>query len=245
MQKILSYPISFIFGSLFFIALCIFHPIQWICLRFFGYHAHKQSVAILNWFLMRCTNILGTTYRIKGHENLPTDQPIILVCNHQSMYDIPPVFWHMRKYHPKYISKKELGKGIPSVSFNLRHGGSVLIDRKDAKQATMAIAKFGEYIEETKRMAVIFPEGTRSRTGKPKPFQSKGLKVLFKKIPSAIVVPMTINNSWKMQRYGSFPLGLGNRLQFQIHQPIRLADHPDHDVLISQIEQTIVQDVKL
>lgn len=159
------------------------------------------------------------------------------------MYDIPPVFWYMRKYHPKYVSKKELGKGIPSVSFNLKHGGSVLIDRKDAEQAVAAISNFGNYIEETKRMAVIFPEGTRSRTGKPKPFQSKGLLVLFKKVPSAVVVPMTINNSWKMQRYGAFPLGLGNRLKFQIHQPLVLKDYTDHEALISKIEEIVTRDI--
>ena len=69
--------------------------------------------------------------------------PLIIVSNHQSMNDIPPIIWYMRKYHPKFVSKIELGKGIPSVSYNLRHGGSALIDRKDSKQALVAIARFG------------------------------------------------------------------------------------------------------
>ena len=47
----------------------------------------------------------------------------------------------MRKWHPKFISKKELGKGIPSVSYNLKYGGSALIDRKDPKQALPEIKK--------------------------------------------------------------------------------------------------------
>jgi 1-acyl-sn-glycerol-3-phosphate acyltransferase len=51
----------------------------------------------------------------------------------------------------------------------LRHGGSALIDRKDPKQAIPAI-KGLEYIEKHHRSAVIFPEGTRSKTGKPKAF---------------------------------------------------------------------------
>ena len=62
-------------------------------------------------------------------------QPYIIVCNHQSLYDIPPLIWYLRQIHPKFISKKELGRGIPSVSFNLRHGGSLLIDRAKAKDA--------------------------------------------------------------------------------------------------------------
>ena len=97
----------------------------------------------------------------------------------------------------KFISKKELGKGIPSISYNLRHGGSVLIDRKDPSQALPQIQKVAQYIEKTNRSVVIFPEGTRSKTGKPKQFAQTGIKILCKAAPSAFVVPITINNSWK------------------------------------------------
>ena len=83
--------------------------------------------------------------------------------------------------------------------------------------------KFGEYIEKTKRAAVIFPEGTRSKDGTPKKFQTKGLEILFKKIPSALIVPISINNSWKIVRYGKFPIGLGTHLKFTVHKPLELA----------------------
>lgn len=145
----------------------------------------------------------------------------------------------MRKHHPKFISKIELGKGIPSVSYNLRHGGSVLIDRKNPKQSLPAIIKFGEYIETNNRAAVIFPEGTRSKTGKPKPFQTKGLEILFKKVPSALVVPISINNSWKMFRYGKFPMGLGTHIKFKVHKPLKVSDYKDKSELIDAVETSI------
>jgi len=126
----------------------------------------------------------------------------------------------MRKHHPKFVSKKELSHGIPSVSYNLRHGGSALIDRKDSKQAVAEIAKLGKYIETHNRSAVIFPEGTRSRTGHPKEFKTNGIRILIKRAPSALLVPISINNSWKILRYGKFPYGIGNRLTFEVHQPI-------------------------
>jgi len=171
------------------------------------------------------------------------DQPLIIVANHQSMYDISPIMWYMRKHHPKFIAKKELGKGIPSVSYNLRHGGSVLIDRKNPRQALPAIMKFGEYIENTKRAAVIFPEGTRSKTGVPKPFQTKGLEVMMRKAPSALIVPISINNSWKMLRYGKFPMGIGNHLKFTVHQPLKIATFVDKEELIRTVEQTISSNI--
>lgn len=242
MAKLLSYPLTILFFIFFGLALVIFHPIQWICLNLFGYNAHKRSVSILNWCLMGCTRILGTRYTFQNDQNIPTDRPLIIVTNHQSMYDIPPIIWHMRKYHPKFVSKIELGKGIPSVSYNLRHGGSVLINRKDPKQSIAQLEKLGKYIEEHNRSAVIFPEGTRSRTGEPKPFRTTGLKVLMKNAPSALIIPISINNSWKLLRYGKFPMGLGSHVKFEVHPPIEITE--DLDLTIKAIEKQVVSGIQ-
>lgn len=238
-MKLLSYPLSVIYFLCFSITLLIFHPIQWICFNLFGYQAHKKSVDCMNFFLMRCLNILGTRFLYKNTYKVPSNQPIIIVANHQSMTDISPISWYLRKYHPKFISKIELGKGIPSVSYNLTHGGSVLIDRKNARQSLPALMKFGDYIEKSKYAAVIFPEGTRSKDGTPKPFQTKGLEILLKKIPSAIILPLTINNSWKTQKYGKFPMGLGAHITFTVHKPLKLDTFVNTEELINSIETTI------
>ncbi|QLG45158.1 lysophospholipid acyltransferase family protein [Costertonia aggregata] len=237
MQKVLAYILTPFFYIAFGLCLLIFHPVQWFCHRVFGYSAHGKSVALLNWCLMRSTHFLGTWYSFNNPHEIPTNRPLIIVLNHQSMYDIPPIIWHMRRHHPKFVSKIELGKGIPSVSYNLRHGGSVLIDRKDSKQALTEIAKLGRYIEKHSRSAVIFPEGTRSRTGHPKKFQPTGLKLLMKQAPSALIVPISINNSWKMLRYGKFPNGVGSHITFDVHEPIE--NTGDLDILVAKTEKTI------
>lgn len=241
MRKLLAYPLTVLYFILFGIILVIFHPIQWICFNLFGYNTHKKCVSILNLFLLRCTHVLGTRYSFNNPYQIPTNRPLIIVSNHQSMNDIPPIIWYMRAHHPKFVSKIELGKGIPSVSYNLRHGGSALIDRKDAKQALMEISKLGRYIEKNHRSAVIFPEGTRSRTGHPKKFQTTGLKILMKQAPSALIVPISINNSWKMLRYGKFPYGIGSHLKFQVHEP--LDNNGNADELIEKVEQLITSGV--
>jgi len=242
MTKLLSYPLTILFYICFGLSLLIFHPIQWICLNIFGYQAHKKSVDWLQFFLMRSSNILGTRYKFENPYNINKNQPVIIVANHQSMFDIPPIIWYLRKHHPKFISKKSLGRGIPSVSFNLKHGGSALIDRKNPKEAVEIIQKFSEYIKVNNRAATIFPEGTRSRTGIPKPFQKKGLTTLFENIPNAIVIPITINNSWKLFRYGKFPMGLGVLVSLKVHQPLKVSDF-DHDILVEQIEEVITKDI--
>lgn len=244
MQKLLAYPLTVIYLICFGLCLVIFHPIQWFGFKVFGYKGLKNSVDVLQFFLMRCLYILGTRISFYNPYAISTDQPLIIVSNHQSMNDISPIMWYMRKHHVKFVSKKELGRGVPSVSYNLRHGGSVLIDRKNPRQALPAMIKFGEYIEFNNRAAVIFPEGTRSKDGKPKPFKTKGLEILMKKIPSALIVPITVNNSWKTLRYGKFPMGIGNHIKFTVHKPVEIINFTNKSELILHVEKTIVESIQ-
>jgi 1-acyl-sn-glycerol-3-phosphate acyltransferase len=225
MKKLLSYPVSVIYYLVFGLVLVVFHVIQFIAHRIFGYRLHKISVDWLNFFIMRCLNILGTRISFFNEYNFKKNNAHIIVANHQSMYDIPPIIWCLRELHPKFISKKELGKGIPSVSYNLKYGGSVLIDRNDKSSAVQAIAKFGQRIQNKKHAAVIFPEGTRSRDGKLKRFSENGLRTLVENCPNAIIVPLSIENSWQLQKYGMFPLPLGLKIRFKVHQPIEANVH--------------------
>ncbi|WP_369048106.1 lysophospholipid acyltransferase family protein [Tenacibaculum sp. UWU-22] len=242
-MKLISYIITPIFGLVFFIILLIFHPIQWLALKIFGYSGHKKVVDIMNWCVMKSLLILGIRVHFKSEYKIPENQTIIFVSNHQSMFDISPIIWYLRKHHPKFVSKIELGKGIPSISFNLRHGGAVLIDRKDPKQAIVALSKFAKRINKNKWSAVIFPEGTRSRTGKPKSFSINGLKTLAKYNPDAYVVPITINNSWKAYKYGKFPLGIGSPIEIITHKPLKIDSLP-FDELFTKVETTIKEAIK-
>lgn len=244
MLKLISYPLTVVYYTAFLLTLVVLHPIQWFCFNAFGYQAHKKSVDALQFCLMCCASILGTRFSFINAYKIDQNQPLIIVANHQSFHDIYPITWYMRKYHPKFISKIELGKGIPSVSYNLRHGGAALIDRKNPRQSLPALMKFGEYIEANNRSAVIFPEGTRSKNGVPKPFQTKGLEILFKKIPSALVVPISINNSWKMFRYGKFPMGLGNHITFTVHKPLKVSTFANKEELLNIIEATIKKNIQ-
>ena len=242
-MKVLSFPFSLLSGAWFLLAICIFQPIQWICLHLFGYEAHKKSVDALTFFLNSSLFFLFSYTKTENKNLIPEGVPVIFAANHQGIFDIIGMGWQFRKHHVKYVSKIELGKGVPSISYNLRHGGSVLIDRKDPRQALPELKKMGEYIQKYNRSTVIYPEGTRTKNGQPKEFASNGLKILCKYAPDAYVVPVTINNSWKVFRYGSFPLGLFNRITFTVHQPISVKEN-DFNTLFEQTEKAIVGGIK-
>lgn len=176
LKKIISYPLSVVYYLLFGLILVVFHPIQWLSLKIGGYTGHRHVVNFMNLCLVRSLHILGTRISFRNPQNLPIDRPLIIVSNHQSLNDIPTLSWYLRRHHLKFVAKKELEKGIPSVSFNLKYGGSALIDRKNPKQALTVLKKLGQLIEKITFSAVIFPEGTRSRDGIPKRFFRKWIK---------------------------------------------------------------------
>lgn len=237
-KKIIAYPLSVIYYACFGLALVIFHPLQWLGLKLGGSRGHAIMINGLNIVLVRCLHILGTRISFRNEFQLPKNKPLLIVSNHQSLNDIPTISWYFRKHHPKFVAKKELGKGIPSVSFNLKHGGNALIDRNNSKQALTILKKFAEFIEKSTFSAVIFPEGTRSRDGKPKRFSENGLKMLVKYAPSSVVVPVTINNSWKLLKYGGFPMGIGIHLTFDVHQPME-ANSLKFSELFKKVERSI------
>jgi 1-acyl-sn-glycerol-3-phosphate acyltransferase len=220
MRKLLGYILSPIAILAFLLVLVIFQPIQWVCYKFFGYKAHKKAVDILNLFLTSTVYIVGNTVTFINKQNLPLDRPIIFMSNHQSMLDIPPLIYYLRKYHAKFISKIELTKGIPSISYNLKVGGGANIDRKDARQSLMEMGKLGTRMKENNWSTVIFPEGTRSKTGIVKPFQAGGIAIILKKCPNALIVPIAINNSWRMIQYGLYPLNTFIKMTWEVLEPI-------------------------
>ncbi len=243
LRALVAVPLTIIHYLAYGLILLFFWPLQWICLKLFGYSGHKKSVDLLNTCLNASVLLLASRIKINKTQDLPVDRPLIIVANHQSHYDINPIGVAFRKHHPKYISKIELGSGIPSVSFNLKYGGSVLIDRKDSKQALGALRDFGKYLEENKYAGVIFPEGTRSKNGQPKRFSENGLKMLLKFAPSALVIPVSINNSWKIMQYGSFPLDFGNKLEFDIQKAIDPKGRP-FDEVFKEIESAVINGIE-
>ena len=219
-KKILDYILGSIYILYFGVLLVIFHPVQFIVYEVFGQKAHQKTVEWLNFCIVHGWYLTGAGISYSQKVKLPTDKTIIFVSNHQSMFDIPGIIWFLRKNTPLFISKVELSKGIPSISFNLRVGKAALINRNDPKQAIGEIVRFAKYIYENNYSGVIFPEGTRSRTGKLKPFAVGGVATLLKKCPGADVVPIAIVNTGKFNPKGIFPLTSFTKMSWTTLTPI-------------------------
>ena len=245
MKKLAGYVLTPFYHFYFGLLLLIFHPLQVAALYFFGDRARKKTVDILNLCLVKGLYIMGCRIKFSGFEKIPDNRPVIIVSNHQSLYDIPAVVWGFRKYYPKFISKIELAKNLPSISINLKHGKSALIDRKKGAQAVKEIFKLGKLIQEHNYAACIFPEGTRSKTGQLKPFMTAGINTLLRAAPSAVIVPFVIDGHSQLTEKGLFPLKFGQRISYTVLDPVE-PDNQNIDEIMKQVQadikKTLLQD---
>lgn len=170
----------------------------------------KEAVAAsLNRLVRACLSLVGTKITIENPEQAPLERPWLIVSNHQSLFDVSVLHTIFAAKRPKFIAKKELGKGIPGVSICLREEGAALIDRSDARQALKEIASLGKRMHQDNFGVIIFPEGTRARRGAMKAFKSRGIAALLKHCPNAIIIPVALDGSWKLatRKVGPIPLG--------------------------------------
>ncbi len=123
---------------------------------------------------VRMIKVAAVELRTSGYERVPQDRPVVYVSNHQSWFDI----WSLASIVPgqtRFVAKKELAR-IPVLGRAMQSAGHIYIDRQNRQAAFSAYEAAAAYIKKG-MSAVLFPEGTRSRTGELLPFK-KGPFVL-------------------------------------------------------------------
>jgi len=242
MNKSLSLFLTPLFYVVFSLILVIFHPVQVITRNLFGAKAHDKTVGWLNFWISAALFILGTRITYKNFKPLAIDEPVLVISNHQSMWDISPIIWKLRKKRTKYIAKASLARFIPSISYNLRFGGSISIDRADKEGSIQKIGEFAKFIAEKKFAIVIYPEGTRSKDGMIKPFKSAGIAEILKVIPNISVVPIAIKDTGMIDNNGKFLKRLGVRASFTM-LPLRKLNLEQLDDGLEAIREEIKREI--
>jgi 1-acyl-sn-glycerol-3-phosphate acyltransferase len=238
MRTVLSWVTTILFLPVFGLVMVVFDVAQRIA-RLFGTRPQEYVAGWVQWVLVKTFGICGTRLVVERDPAMKTWTPYIIVSNHQSMFDIAILGGLMQSNFPKYISKRSLGRWIPTVSYNLRAGGHVLIDRSDGAAALDAIRDLGRRVRDGAVSAMIFPEGTRARRGELGRFKQAGTLALLEEAPDTPVVPVTIDQSWRLLQHNYLPVPWGVRVRVHIGAPI--ARHPDEDrsALIERVRDEI------
>jgi len=144
----------------------------------------QRALARKLFFLARLLGGLRTDFRRFAG---PLPPAFMIVSNHQSLADIPAIAVCFPSRGVRFVAKRELGRGIPYVSRSLRLGESALVSRtRDFSEGQKALRRFADLAEDG-ICPVVFPEGTRSRTGKVQEFYQGAVRVVLERHPMPVL----------------------------------------------------------
>lgn len=153
--------------------------------RWFHWVSHRWARAIL-WGT-------GARVEVKGLENIPQENNLCFVSNHQGYADIGIIL----SYLPKdlvFLAKSELAR-VPILGYQMKTLGCIFIERGHTRQALEAIQQSVKKIKEGTPV-VLFPEGTRSKSREMAAFMAGSLKMAVRS--QAIIVPLTVDGAYKL-----------------------------------------------
>lgn len=159
--------------------------------------------------------IFNIKVKTSGLENIAEKRNYIYISNHASAMDIPALICAIPD-QIRFLAKQELGK-IPLWGWLLKHGGYILIDRKNPKRAIKSIQKAIEKIKNGVSV-LVFAEGTRSIDGKLLPFKRGGFMLAIKS--NTPIVPVTILGSHKIMQKHKLEINPG-MIEILIDKPIQ------------------------
>jgi 1-acyl-sn-glycerol-3-phosphate acyltransferase len=229
---IVSIPTAAAFG----LVLGIGDVVQRVTFRM-GMGPYERALGSLHRWLIRAFRIAGVRVIPDSIDGIEDRGGYIVISNHQSMFDISIYGALLAGHTPRFVSKRSLAKGIPTVSFYLKHGGNALIDRGDREQAMEAIKEMGVLCQERGKAAVIYPEGTRSRDGSLGDYRIAGASALMEAAPGLPVLPAVIDGSWKVFENNLFPIAWGTRVRVRFGTPIERTPDEVHAAVIDQCRE--------
>ena len=146
--------------------------------------------------------LIGLELDVKGEENAWSDRPCVFVFNHQSQAD-SLVLPALLRRDLAGVGKKEIGD-IPILGKVMQWGGTVLIDRENAKSAREAMEPLVDVMRKEGRSVCIAPEGTRSTSTNLGRFKKGAFHLALQaQVP---IVPIVIHNALDVAPRGQYVL---------------------------------------
>lgn len=164
----------------------------------------------------------GVRVDVTGLEKLVPGRTYVFVSNHQSIYDIPVLFWSL-PYQLRIIAKESLGR-FPFLGWHLRRTGHMLVDR--SRPDRKRIFQWASRLTSQGLSLIVFPEGTRSRDGRVGRF--KGGSFLLALQAGLPVVPLSVVGSRHVMLKGRLATYPG-QVRLVIHDPLDTSGLEDSD----------------
>jgi len=151
--------------------------------------------------------VLGIRIVMVGNNLPPKGQRYVFMSNHQSQLDIPVLEVLLKDYDIRFLAKRSLFK-IPFFGWGISALGYIPVEREDPKEGLRSLLACLSAVQSGVSL-VIFPEGTRSRTGELLPFKKGGMLIPLKaQVP---VCPLAIYGTRNILPKGSLWFSLKKR----------------------------------
>jgi 1-acyl-sn-glycerol-3-phosphate acyltransferase len=179
--------------------------------------------------------LAGIKLNIKGRSHVDPLKAYLFLANHQGNCD-PPALLLAIPQNVKFMVKKELNK-VPVLNIAMRLGGFVFIDRKDRPSALQGMNQAVAQMQRGDSF-LVFPEGTRTRSGKMGPFKKGPFLMALQ--AGVSILPITISGSYQVMPPTEFRLTPGT-ITVTFHPKIetRGLSPSSREALMQEVRRTI------
>ncbi len=184
--------------------------------------------------------LCGIRVKVVGAEHIQTGRAAVYAANHASNLEPPAVFFALRSLFPHIavVYKAELRK-LPILVWAFDAAGFVPLERANRGQSLPAVDAASKALM-AGRSFVVFPEGTRSRTGELLPFKKGGfIMAIQAQVP---IVPVAVSGASVAMRRGSMVIRPAT-LQVEFAPPVQTAGlgFADRAAVVADVREAIAR----
>jgi 1-acyl-sn-glycerol-3-phosphate acyltransferase len=166
----------------------------------------------------------GTRVEAEAVERIDPHEPLVVIGNHESWFDVFAVSSVVPKRF-RFVAKKELAR-IPVFGRAWKTAGHISVDRSDNASAIRSLQHAGSVLRADGSVVIIFPEGTRSATGELLPFKKGAFRLAL--LSGVDLLPMAVIGGRDVLPKGAWRVRRG-RIIVRFGEPIRVGSYRQND----------------